>query len=251
MDKSAIFEIFEGLPRQGPGSNRCTEKAFRLIPSIPYARILDIGCGVGMQTNHIAEICDDCQITAVDIYQPYLDELRQRAAKKGLRDRISTVIASMDDLPFEDNAFDIIWCEGAIFVMGFEKGLEYWKRFLKKEGFLALTEAVWFTDTPSDEVLQFWQECYPAIKSIPENEKIIETAGYKIIGKFRLPASTWWDDFYVHLQKRLDEIEDKFKGNTEAESVITFSRKEIEIFQKYQDEYGYVFFVLQKKHMTK
>ena len=69
---------------------------------------------------------------------------------------------------------------------------------------------------------------------------------YKIIDKFRLPASAWWDDYYAHFEKRLAEIEGKFKGDTEAESIISFSRKEIEIFQKYKDKYGYVFFVLQK-----
>ncbi|MCC7576447.1 MAG: methyltransferase domain-containing protein [Methanomethylovorans sp.] len=246
MSGSAIFEIFNGLPRQGPGSNECTEKAFRSIPSIPGARILDIGCGVGMQTLHIAKICGNCHITATDIYQPYLDDLMQKAAAMGLAERISTVCASMDDLPFEDGVFDVIWSEGAIFVMGFEKGLAYWQRLLKDGGFMALSEAAWFTDKPSAEVLQFWQECYPAIKTIPENEKIIEAAGYKIIDKFRLPASAWWDDFYVHFEKRLDEIEGKFKDDTEAKSIIAFSRKEIEIFQKYKDEYGYVFFVLQK-----
>lgn len=189
LDESAIFEIFYSLPRQGPGSNECTEKAFKSIPSIPDARILDIGCGVGMQTRHIAKIGGNCHITATDIYQPYLDNLIQKAAAMGLADRISTVCTSMEDLPFEDGKFDIIWSEGAIFVMGFEKGLAYWQRFLKDRGFMALTEAAWFTDKPSSEVLQFWQECYPAIKTIPENEKIIEASGYKIIDRFRLPAS--------------------------------------------------------------
>ncbi len=247
MGESVIFEIFDGLPRQGPGSNRCTKKAFDLLqPLPPDVRILDIGCGAGMQTLHLASICENCHITATDIYQPYLDKLLEKAAEKGLSGRISTLCASMDDLPFEDGEFDTIWCEGAIFIIGFEKGLNYWKRFLKEGGFLALTEAAWFTDAPSEEALQFWQECYPAIKSIPEHEKVIKAAGYTIIGSFRLPASAWWDDYYVSLERRLDSIEGKFKGNADAESVIEFSRKEIEVFRKHSDEYGYVFFIMQK-----
>ncbi len=75
---------------------------------------------------------------------------------------------------------------------------------------------------------------------------MIEAAGYKVIDRFKLPASARWDDYYAHFEKRLDEIDGKFKGDTEAESIISFSRKEIEIFQKYKDEYGYVFFILQK-----
>lgn len=247
MVESAIFEIFDGLPRQGPGSNKCTEKAFSMLPSLPVdIKILDIGCGAGMQTIHLARICDNCHITAVDVYQPYLESLMEKAAFEGVADRISTVCASMDDLTFENNEFDIIWCEGAIFVMGFEKGLDYWKHFLKEGGFMALTEAAWFTDSPSEEVFKFWSEYYPDITTIPQNEDRIEAAGYSIINRFKLPASVWWDEFYIPLKKRLDSIEDKFKDNAEAESIIEFSRKEMELFKQYSNEYGYVFFVLQK-----
>ncbi|WP_406657424.1 class I SAM-dependent methyltransferase [Methanolobus sp. ZRKC2] len=247
MDESVIFEIFDGLPRQGPGSNECTEKAFNYLPSLtPGTKILDIGCGVGMQTRHLASICDNCHITASDIYQPFLDELMQRASDKGLADRISTVRASMDDLPFSDGEFDVIWCEGAIFIVGLEKGLNYWKRFLKEDSFIALTEATWFTDNPSEEALQLWQASYPDIKTIPETEKVIESAGYKIVTSFKLPASAWWDDYYNHFDKMLDEAEVKFKGNSDAEMVIEFSKKEKEVFREHSDEYGYTFFIMQK-----
>ncbi|WP_342304984.1 class I SAM-dependent methyltransferase [Methanolobus sp. ZRKC5] len=218
-----------------------------LSPLPADVKILDIGCGAGMQTIHLAKICGNCHITAVDVYQPYLDSLMEKAVAEGVADRISTVCTSMEDLPFGANEFDIIWSEGAIFVMGFEKGLDYWKHFLKEGGFMALTEAAWFTESPSEEVFQFWNECYPDIATIPQNENRIEAAGYTIIDQFKVPASAWWDDYYVPLEKRLDSIEDKFKGNTEAESIIEFSRKEIELFRQYSNEYGYVFFVFQKE----
>lgn len=247
MDESVIFEIFDGLPRQGPGSNECTEKAFRLLPSLPAGmKILDIGCGVGMQTLHLASICDKCQITASDIYQPYLDELMQNAATKGVANKISTVCASMDDLPFSDNEFDVIWCEGAIFLIGLEKGLNYWKHFLKDGGFIALTEATWFTETSSEEARQLWQDSYPNIKTIPETKKEIESTGYKVISSFRLPASAWWDDYYNHFDKMLTSAEAKFKDNKDAEMIIEFSRREKEVFREHSDEYGYTFFVMQK-----
>ncbi|MDW7732845.1 MAG: methyltransferase domain-containing protein [Methanolobus sp.] len=247
MEESVIFEIFDGLPRQGPGRNECSEKAFNLIPTLPPgARILDIGCGVGMQTLHLAGMCENCHITASDIYQPYLDKLMENAAEKGLAGKISAVRASMDDLPFSDCEFDVIWCEGAIFVIGLEKGLNYWKHFLREGGYMALTEATWFTDTPSEEAKQLWQVSYPDIKTIPETEQTIESTGYKVISSFKLPASAWWDDYYDHFDRMLASAEAKFKGNTDAEMVMEFSRKEMEVFREHSDEYGYTFFVMQK-----
>ncbi len=97
--------------------------------------------------------------------------------------------------------------------MGFEKGLSYWKRFLKDGSCLALTEANLFAEKPSEEVLQFWQECYPDIKTIPENEKNIKNAGYSVVESFKLPESAWTDDFYVPLENRLNEIEAGYSGN--------------------------------------
>ena len=52
-----------------------------------------------------------CRITAVDIPQPYLDAIRKRAGSVGLGDRITTLRASMDDLPFAPGSFNVIWAK--------------------------------------------------------------------------------------------------------------------------------------------
>jgi ubiquinone/menaquinone biosynthesis C-methylase UbiE len=217
-----------------------------MLSSLPAGtKILDIGCGVGMQTIHLARICKNCQITATDIYQPFLDKLMENAAKEGLDDRITTVCASMDELPFEAEEFDVIWAEGSIFILGFEKGISYWKQFLKSGGYMAVTENTWFTDEPSPEAVEFWQEIYPGIMNIPDTEKVIKETGYDVIDHFKLPVSVWYE-FYDNLEKRVDEIGDDYKGNTEAEMILEFNRKEIKLFRERPDEYGYAFYIFQK-----
>jgi len=247
MDISFLLKMHEGLPRQGPGSNECTGKAFSMLNNLPdLPEILDIGCGSGMQTIELARICPDCRITAVDIHQPFLDDLAVRAAAAGVSDRITTVQASMDDLPFEDAAFDVLWAEGSIFIVGFAEGLRMWKRLLRPGGYLCLTESVWFTDRPSPEAVAFWNDCYPAITSVDKNREIAENAGYEVVTTFPLPGSVWWD-YYTPMSERLPDLKKMAAGNPDAESFVAFSEMEMEIYREHGNEYGYEFFILKKR----
>ncbi len=97
-------------------------------------------------------------ITAVDNHQPFLDTMAAWAVKEGLSRRIRTVCASMDDLPFEKEQFDLIWSEGAIFIIGFENGLKTWKPFVKKGGFMVVSDAAWFDPNPPQELMQWWEK---------------------------------------------------------------------------------------------
>ena len=157
MEEGFFFTIFEGLPRQGPGLDECTARAFHTIPDLPAdARILDIGCGSGMQTLALARLCPGATIIASDIHQPFLDDVTERAAKAGLEGRITCLRASMDDLLFPAGSFDLIWAEGSAFVMGFHEALSSWKRLLKQGGYLAVSDLFWFTHTPTEECRQLF-----------------------------------------------------------------------------------------------
>jgi ubiquinone/menaquinone biosynthesis C-methylase UbiE len=246
MNDSYIFTLFEGLDRQGPGSDACTIRMFDLLaPPVPAA-ILDIGCGTGSQTLALARRCPECTITAVDIHQPYLDSLRQRAERAGSGDRITTLCASMDDLPVPPASFDVIWAEGSIFVIGFEKGLRYWKQFLRPGGSMALTEMVWFTDHPSDKAASLLLEAYPPMTTVPGCERMIREAGYHLVGSYRLPDEAWWKEFYDPLERKMSVIEDQVAGDPETMAILDMTRKEIAMFRQHSGEYGYQAFLLRK-----
>ena len=130
IDWELLCEIHKDMPRQGSGRDKYTQQAFDMIPPINQPNILDIGCGPGMQTIKLAKLSDG-KIIGIDIIQQYLDQLQDSIKREHLEERVQAVNQSMFDMPYPEESFDIIWSEGSIFIIGFEKGLTEWKKYLK------------------------------------------------------------------------------------------------------------------------
>ncbi len=239
-----FLELHNKNPREGPGDNESTAKAFNSIreflPSQP--EILDVGCGPGMQTIELARLCGG-NITALDKYRQYLDILENNAEKARLAHRIKTVTASMTDMPFEENTFDLIWSEGSIYIMGFENGLTEWRKFLKPGGCMVASEFSWFQKDPPEEVSGFWNEAYPAAMTVEENMMLIGKLKYDLITHFHLPKSAWWN-YYNPIKKRIEILMEKYKGEADKIDILNSELKEMELFDKYNDWYGYEFYVM-------
>jgi ubiquinone/menaquinone biosynthesis C-methylase UbiE len=111
-----IISFHTKLYRQGPGSDEETLQAIKLtgLSESNELNVLDLGCGTGAQTNVLANHLNGT-ITALDLFQPFLDELEDRIKHPN----VQTFQGSMDDLPFEKESFDLIWSEGAVYNMGF------------------------------------------------------------------------------------------------------------------------------------
>ena len=97
-----------------------SRKAFQMIPEMKEPSILDIGCGSGVPAMELARLSDG-KIIGVDINQAELDRFEEKIKKADLADRVSAVKGSLFNLSFEEEIFDIIWAEGSIWVIGFEK----------------------------------------------------------------------------------------------------------------------------------
>jgi len=247
MDVTLICSMFEGLPRQGPGLDEATAFAFSFLPpDAKRGKILDIGCGSGMQDLTLARICPDCQITATDLHQPFLDDLTRRAQKAGLDGRITTRRASMDNLPFDEKSFDIIWAEGSAFIIGILPALQTWKKFLKPDGYMMISDCTWFTDSPSEECTQFMHEISPDMPTVAQAEEMIRAEGYSLVGSFRLPDTGWYTHYYNPLAARLGMLKEKYAGNQDAQFIIQGLEMEMDIFRKYSKEYGYTYFIMKK-----
>ena len=94
-------------------------------------------------------------ITGMDLFPVFIDLFNANAANHNLQSRVKGIVGSMDNLPFQDEELDLIWSEGAIYNIGFERGLNEWRKFLKTGGYVAVSEASWFTDERPEEIDQF------------------------------------------------------------------------------------------------
>jgi len=243
---STFYEIFNDLPRQGPGDAQSTARALELCQGLPpRPDILDVGCGAGLQTLELARRTDG-QITGVDSHPAFLERLDAAARRQGLSDRVHTVQASMRALPFPEASFDLIWSEGAIFVMGFDNGLRAWRKLLRPGGCLALTDGVWLRPDPPEPCRTLWAG-YPGIRDVPSNLAAAADAGYHTLGWFILPESSWRDAYLTPLGLRLERFRVDYAANPEALALADELQTEIEVYDRYSAWYGYLFLVLRRE----
>ena len=233
----------DGL-RQGPGSDECTKKALQLAKLNHNERlhIADLGCGTGASTLVLAEELN-AEVVAVDLLQPFLDILKARAATRGLSEQIKTQCCSIDALPFDDGAFDVIWSEGAIYNIGFEEGALGWKRYLKPGGILVVSEITWLTQERPEELNAYWQAEYPQIALASEKFRVLEQLGYSPCGYFVLPPECWTDHYYKPIQQRLETFLQRNSHSKEAQAIAAAERAEIELYLRYQSLYSYGMYI--------
>jgi len=201
-----------------------TRKAFEMLPKIDKPRILDIGCGSGIPTLELLRLSNG-EIIGVDIDQSALYELNKRARKLGLSNRVKTINCSLFELKFPDESFDIIWAEGALAPIGFERALKEWGRLLKIKGFM-----VFHDDLQNKE----------------RKLKIIPNCGYVLLDHFQLPDDAWWIEYYKPLEKRIKDVRTKYEDDLKVIEVVKKYQNEINAYKKNPNAFRSIFYIIQK-----
>ncbi len=243
FDFRLIREYFSSIERQGPGSPQVTLQALSFVDNLTKnSHIADIGCGTGGQTMTLAQNAPG-KITAIDISLEYIEKLNKNSQHLNLQDKVNGIVGSMDNLPFYEEELDLIWSEGAIYNIGFERGLNEWRKCLKKGGYLAVTENTWFTTERPEEVQKFWQKAYPEIDTISNKIAQMQKAGYIPIATFILPENCWTEYYFPTLVTAQDNFLRKYAGNKAAEDFIKHEQYVKELYLKYKAYFGYAFYI--------
>jgi SAM-dependent methyltransferase len=240
-----FFEVFEPLPRQGPGSRSSAKRALDLCTSLPASpAILDLGSGAGAQTFHLAELTTGT-IVAIDNHAPNIERLRAEVAERDLGERIHPLVGDIGKPEHEPESFDLIWSEGALYNIGIEEALRLYHPLLSPGGYLAFTEAVWRKENPPPQVKTAFED-YTSMGSARDVLDKIEKSGFALVDHFTLPCEDWWDDFYTPMARRIEELRGRYAGDAEALAALDEIAREPELHRLHSDYYAYEFFVARR-----
>jgi ubiquinone/menaquinone biosynthesis C-methylase UbiE len=202
-----------------------TRKAFRMLPPLDKPRILDVGCGSGVPMMELARLSNG-EVIGLDIDQDMLDVLGVKVEKAGLSDRVKVINCSLFDMQFPDGSFDIIWAEGSINVIGFEKGLQEWKRLLKPSGFMVV---------------------HDERGNVREKLEQIFGCGYELLGYFGMDVDVWRTEYFAPLEKLILEARFKCSDAPGVVKAIKEARREIDMFKKEPERNSSVCFVMKRR----
>jgi len=246
-DYRLLIDLHKNAKRQGPGGDKESERALSLamIDRTAPLKIADIGCGTGASTLFLARVLP-ARITAVDLLQDFLEVLEDRAENIGVSEKITTLACSMDQLPFGDEEFDVIWSEGAIYKIGFERGSRDWRRYLKAGGLLVVSEITWTTALRPSALQKHWESEYPEIDVASSKIGVLEKNGYSPIGYFVLPERCWLNNYYWPMRVRFKDFLKRNGNSEEARAIVETENREIELYEKYGTHYSYGVYIARK-----
>lgn len=245
-DLDLLIDLHRSAQRQGPGSDDATRQALALsgLHGQPGLRVADIGCGTGASTRILAQDLD-AQVMAVDVLPQFLEVLKAKAENAGLSDRIETLVASMDDLPFSQGSLDAIWSEGAIYNIGFQNGITAWRPFLKPGGVLAVSELTWLTKTRPQELTDHWAQEYPQVATAAEKIAQLEASGYMPVGYFPLGRDCWMEHYYSPMRARFPAFLAQHDTKA-AQALIAAERHEIDLYERHSNCVSYGFYIARR-----
>ena len=221
--KPTIEDIIEisGIEALHPGGMALTQRTGELAELKPGMRILDVSSGRGTQSIFYARKFG-VQVTGIDISEEMVKSAMENAKNEKVQDLTKFEIGDSQELPFEDNVFDVVINECAVGIPDdSQKVLDEMVRVAKKGGTVIIHESTWrkkLSDTEKEEI----SERYGTTPlEYDEWIEMLQNAGVsEIITEF----DQWSKPEMFWKIRRDREVEDYTKVLTRSELSTTIQR---------------------------
>ena len=254
------WEFKDKIRRQSPGSDKCTEFIAKKLKEISEKekvtnkvasekiKILNIACGCGYETLVLAKNFN-ADIIALDASETYLNKLiKMKELEDELKNiEITTMTENMEDIPLKSNSCDLIWCEGSINILGFKRALKLWKRLLKKDGYMVVSDYTLKTNHSYNESEDIIRTFYPEIKNLNENKALAKKLGYELVDTFTLGDDAWINEFITPILDAVNEMERKFSRKKAYLDYLDEIINSVDTIMQYREEIDFVFYIFKVK----
>ena len=158
-----------------------TRELVKLCHPTTDSYVLDVGCGVGATACYLAEEIG-LDVVGIDLRESMVARATERAARKGVDSQTEFRVADAQDLPFGDEAFDIVLCESVVtFIKDKERVVDELCRVTKPGGYVGLNEEIWLKNPLpglAEHVGSLWG-IEPEVLTADEWLRILEGAGLR------------------------------------------------------------------------
>ncbi len=123
------------------------------------SKVLDIGSGKGITAIHLTQKYG-CSVVGVDLSSDMVDYAKKSVEQKGLFQKISFMNLDAEELPFDDNTFDVVFAECSTVLMDKEKAFKEFIRVTKSGGHIGDLEMSWQKNPDQniiDKAYRLWE----------------------------------------------------------------------------------------------
>ncbi|MEX2601305.1 MAG: methyltransferase domain-containing protein [Balneolaceae bacterium] len=164
----------------------------------PGAKVIDLGSGYGGAARFLAR-STDCHIVALNLSEVENQKARELNAVEGLDSQIDVVDGNFEELPYEDQSFDIVWSQDAfLHSPDREQVLREASRVLKSGGEFVFTDPMQSDDCP-EGVLD------PILKRI-HLESMASPAYYREKAELYGFRDVEFDEMTIHLKRHYSAV---------------------------------------------
>lgn len=157
IHKPTIEDIIElsGIEALHPGGMALTKRTAELAQMKPGIKVLDVSSGRGTQSIFYAKEYG-VQVTGVDLAEDMIKSAEKNALSAKVENLTTFKLGDSQNLPFEDNSFDIVINECAVGIPDdSQKVLDEMVRVAKKGANILMHESTWrkkLTDEEKDDL---------------------------------------------------------------------------------------------------
>jgi arsenite methyltransferase len=164
-----------------PGKLALTERLGKLLGLGPGDRVLDVASGVGTSAIFLAQTFG-CQVSGVDFSAQNVERAKTNAAEAGLTDLVQFKVGDAEQLPFDENEFEVVICECAFCTFPSKaEAAHQFARVLRPGGRIGLSDLTRSGPLPAElDSLLAWVACIADAQPVETYLSILVEAGFSM-----------------------------------------------------------------------